>query len=224
MQLLFLFAVAWCLFWGFMATRSRGFLLLMAMWGVLHWVLATRGVYGDATATPPPQALFLAPVVLALLVALILPAGRRWLHSLDLLALTALHILRIPVELVLHQAWARGLVPRDMTYSGHNFDILSGISAACLVAWLLSKRPPSRGVLIAWNVVCLGLLLNVVVTAVLSIPSVLQRLNFDQPNVLVTRTPFVLLPAILVPAVLWSHVAALFKLTSGAGRPARPRP
>jgi hypothetical protein len=146
------------------------------------------------------------------LITVLTPAGRRWLRSLDLLSLVMLNVLRIPVELVLHESYVMGLVPRGMTYSGHNFDIFSGISAALMAAWLLSRRPPSRGVLIAWNLVCLTLLCIVVVTAVGSIPSAVQRWNFDHPNVLVLSTPYVLLATLLVPAVLWSHVAMLVKL------------
>lgn len=89
---------------------------------------------------------------------------------------------------------------------------MSGITALLMVMWMLSKRPPGRAVLIAWNAVCVVLLAIVVITAVGSIPSAVQRWNFDQPNVLVLRTPYVLLPALLVPAVLWAHVAALVQL------------
>lgn len=216
-EVLFCFAVLWCLFWAFIATRSRAFLLLMAGLGAVQWALTSNGFYADTTHVPPPQLLLVGPVLVALAVVVLTPAGRRWLHSLGLLPLVMLNVLRIPVELVLHEGYVMGLVPRGMTFSGHNFDILSGISAALMAAWLLSRRPPSRTVLIAWNVVCLVLLAIVVVTAVGSIPSAVQRWNFDRPNVLVLTTPYVLLPAILVPAVLWSHLAMLVKLAKPGG-------
>ncbi len=209
---LFLFAVIWCLFWALAATRSRIVLAVMIGIGVAHWILAARGVYTDTTTFPPPQPLLLAPTVLGLIVALIVPAGRRWLASFDPLALVMLQVMRVPIEITLHQAWISGLVPQGMTYSGHNFDILSGISAAFMAAWMLGKRPPGRSVQIAWNLAGLVLLFIVVITAVLSIPSSIQRLNFDHPNVLVTVTPYVLLPALLVPAALWAHVASLVRL------------
>lgn len=212
MELLFFFAVLWCLFWALVATRSRGFVLLLILLGCIHWVLASVGFYTDSTAIPPRQILLLAPPLVALALVVALPTGRRWLAGAGLLSLTALHILRVPVELVLHQAYEQGLVPRDMTYAGVNPDILSGLSAAFLVAWMTSARPPSKTVLIIWNLACLGLLVNIVVIAVLSLPTAIQSMNTDQPNVLVLRTPYVLLPAVLVPAVLWSHLAALVEL------------
>lgn len=215
-EALFLLAVCWCLFWLLAATRSRWFVLAVVALGALHWVLAERGLYTNAQAFPPPQLLLLAPVLVALLGTVLLRPGRAWLRGLPLFALTAVHGLRLPVELVLHDAYQAGLVPQDMTYSGFNFDILSGISALLLLLlWMRSGRPPGRAVLVAWNLLCLGLLLVVVGTAVLSIPSSVQRLNFAAPNLLVTATPWVLLPAVLVPAVLFAHVAALLRLLRG---------
>ncbi len=211
-HVLFLFAVIWCLFWALAATRSRIVLAVMIALGVVHWILATRGVYTNTTTFPPPQGLLLAPAVVALVITLIMPAGRRWLASLDPLALVMLQVMREPVEVTLHQAYISGLVPQGMTYSGHNFDILSGISAAFMAAWMISKSPPGRAVQIAWNLGCLVLLFIVVITAVLSIPSSIQRLNFDHPNVLVTSAPYVLLPAVIVPAALWAHMASLVRL------------
>jgi len=215
--ILFGFAVVWCFFWTARASKSWLLPLVLVGFGGLHWMLVTSGFYRDTVAFPPPQMALMAPMVLGLVVLLVLPSGRRWLRGADLIALTTLHILRVPVELVLHDAYQNGLVPRSMTYSGHNFDIITGLSAAFLVAWLFSKRGPGKQLLVAWNILGLTLLAVVVITAVLSIPSSVQRLAFDQPNLLVVSTPWVLLPAMLVPAVLWAHVAALVKLLGKGG-------
>lgn len=211
-HILFLLALAWCLYWLRAADRSRSLTLIALLLGIVHTLLAARGFYSASNAMPPPQALLLVPVLIGLAIALISAAGRAWLGSFPLFALTAIHALRLPVEIVLHDAYQAGLVPRDMTYSGFNLDILSGISALLMLTWMRSKRPPGKAALIIWNLCCLALLLNVVSIAVLSLPSAVQRLNFDQPNVLVTRVPWVLLPAVLVPAVLFAHVAALTRL------------
>ena len=156
--------------------------------------------------------LVFAPVLIALLAMVINKPGRNWLSNLDPVALMMIHVARIPVELTLHEGYVQGLVPQGMTYSGFNFDILSGISAAFMVAWMLGKSPPRRNVQLAWNIACLALLLVVVITAVLSLPSSIQRINFDRPNVLVMATPYILLPALIVPLVLWAHVASLLRL------------
>ncbi len=211
-EALFLFAVIWCLFWALAASRSRAFLIGLVVLGTVQWALASKGFYTNETSFPPPQMLVFAPVLIALLATVITKPGRNWLSNLDPVALMMIHVARIPVELTLHEGYVQGLVPQGMTYSGFNFDILSGISAAFMVAWMLGKSPPSRKVQLAWNLACLALLLVVVITAVLSLPSSIQRINFDHPNVLVLATPYILLPALIVPLVLWAHVASLVRL------------
>lgn len=66
--------------------------------------------------------------------------------------------------------------------------------------------------LLVWNIICLSLLLNVVVNALLSVPSPVQRFAFEQPNVAIWYFPFVWLPGCVVPLVLLAHVAAIRQL------------
>jgi hypothetical protein len=62
-----------------------------------------------------------------------------------------------------------------------------------------------------WNWICLALLLNIVVRAVLSAPSPIQQFAFDQPNIAILHFPFVFLPGFIVPAVLFCHLAIFAK-------------
>jgi hypothetical protein len=55
-------------------------------------------------------------------------------------------------------------------------------------------------------------LLNIVINAVLSIPSPFQQFAFEQPNVAVLYFPFVWLPCCIVPIVLFAHLAAIKQL------------
>jgi hypothetical protein len=126
--------------------------------------------------------------------------------------LTLLHVIRIPVELVLFWLFVRHTVPEAMTFHGRNFDILSGISAPFIYYFGFVKKRLSNKVIIAWNLICLALLLNVVSAAVLSLPDRFAQFGFEQPNIALGYFPFVLLPAGLVPLVMLSTVAAIKQL------------
>ena len=54
--------------------------------------------------------------------------------------------------------------------------------------------------------------------ALRSFPSPLQSMAFDQPNRAIMYFPFVWLPSIVVPIVLFSHIASLLKLLLPAHR------
>ena len=100
-----------------------------------------------------------------------------------------------------------------MTFEGRNFDIISGLSAPVIWYFGFVKPKLSKTVIIIWNLICLGLLVNVSVYAVLSAPGNLQKFAFDQPNIALGYFPFLLLPGFIVPLVMLSHLAAIRKLS-----------
>jgi hypothetical protein len=126
--------------------------------------------------------------------------------------LTLLHIVRIPVEIVLYWLFVQKTVPEVMTYAGRNFDILSGLTAPFIYYFGYVKNVLSRKVLIAWNIFCLLLLANIVITAVLSGPFSIQKFGFGQPNIALLYFPYVWLPSIIVPTALFAHVVSLRRL------------
>ena len=66
--------------------------------------------------------------------------------------------------------------------------------------------------ILLWNFIALVLLINIVVNAVLSAPFPFQQFAFDQPNIAVLYFPFVLLPAFIVPIVLFGHLVSIRQL------------
>lgn len=118
----------------------------------------------------------------------------------------------------MHQAAREGVMPPQMTFTGMNFDIVTGVTALFLGTWLLSSekgrgipRVP-RPVVWVWNVAGVVLLLAVVTIGALSLPSPFRVFENDPPNVWVTMPPFVLLPAVLVVCAAWTHVLVTKRL------------
>ena len=100
-----------------------------------------------------------------------------------------------------------------MTFEGRNFDILAGITAPIIVWMAFRKNQINRPLLITWNLVSLLLLLNIVITAILSIATPIQQFGFEQPNRAVLYFPYIWLPAIIFPIVLFTHLASIFQLS-----------
>jgi len=123
-----------------------------------------------------------------------------------------LHIIRVPVELVLLWLSINKAVPQLMTFEGRNFDMLSGITAPFIFYFGFVKNKLSKKILLAWNFICLALLLNIVINAVLAAPTNFQQFAFEQPNIAIFYYPFNLLPAVVVPLVLLSHLSAIRQL------------
>ena len=123
-----------------------------------------------------------------------------------------LQTFRIVVELILLRGYKLGAVPVQMTFEGRNFDILLGLSAP-LFGWLWT-RTRKRYVAIVWNCIGLLLLLNIVLVAVLSMPTSFRVFTDGPANTLLTQFPFIYLPAVLVPIAYTAHVLSLRQLFS----------
>jgi len=175
-----------------------------AAWMTVTWQAASTGVLQRWGQTPPPFALLvLAIIVIAVSIAFS-GAGRRLAIGVPLWALVGVQGFRFPLEMAMHGLVARGIMPEQMSYSGRNFDILTGIGALVVAALLVTGIAGRRAVMV-WNVAGSLLLLNVVTIAILSTPR-LQYFGPDRLSAFVTYTPFVWLPAVMVLAALLGHL------------------
>ena len=197
--------------WAFyLATKSKFFLILAIVWTLLQSILGFIGLYQDTESLPPKIMLFgVFPTLVLILAIFLTEKGRSFIDNINLKYLTSFHTIRIPVEVVLFLLYYQGLVSKYMTFEGTNFDLFSGITAPLIAFIAFQKTEIKNKLLLGWNVLCLLLLLNVVITAIFSIPSPFQKLSFDQPNIAVLYFPFNLLPTVIVPIVFFAHLAAI---------------
>lgn len=156
--------------------------------------------------------LLFLPALLFLVFRFATKNGRAFIDNLELPVLTIFHVIRIPVEIVLFWLFIHKSIPEAMTFHGRNFDIFSGITAPFVYYFGFVKKIISKKIILKWNFICLALLLNVVSNALLSLPTRFQQFGFEQPNIALGVFPFVLLPACLVPLVLFATLASIRQL------------
>jgi heme exporter protein D len=183
---------------------------------VLAWLLGTAliaasGVLHRFDATPPPFALLVLAVAVVGVAVPCSPLGTRLVRGLPLWALVGFQVFRFPLELLMHRAYVEGVMPVQMSYSGQNYDIVSGITAGVLGFWLTRGRVPNW-VVAAWNILGFALLANIVTVAILSTP-IFRKFGDDRLNTFVTYPPFVWLAAVLVMAALMGHVLVWRRLS-----------
>jgi hypothetical protein len=187
--------------------------IVSVVWLAVTGVLAFREVFQDTSAIPPRLMIVIAPAIFFIILLLVTKWGRKFTDSIDLKKLTLVHIVRVPVEITLYMLSTHKLIPELMTFAGRNLDILSGITAP--IMYLVCFRGSvvkNRKLLLVWNFICLGLLLNIVINAILAAPFPFQQFAFDQPNIAVLYFPFTWLPFFIVMIVLYSHLAAIRQL------------
>lgn len=197
---------------AFSSVETKVLSFLIPFWLFFQATIAVFGFYKITDTFPPRLLLFgIIPAIATIIV--LFAISRDFILRLPLQSLTIIHIVRIPVELVLHWLYQNGQIPQLMTFEGRNFDILAGLTAP-LILWIAFRHGKiNKPVLLIWNFLALASLLNIVVNALLSVPSPIQKFAFDQPNQAVLYFPFVWLPTVIVPVILFSHLAAIFQLS-----------
>jgi hypothetical protein len=185
---------------------------IILIWIVLQGILGQVGFYQHPHRFPSPILILLLPPVLTIILLFTTTAGQHFIDQFNPGQLTRLHVVRIPVEMVLYMLFLDHQVPDIMTFAGGNYDIISGITAPIIYYYGYVKKSFARVILLCWNLICLGLLFNIIGRAVLSTPSPLQKLAFDQPNIAIFHFPYNWLPSVIVPLILFSHLATIRSL------------
>ena len=215
LPLLLAAALVWGIYAAWRRTGSSAAVAAgAALWSLtaaLLWMAATSlvaasGVLREWDRTPPPFAL-LVVAIFAIAGALAFSSAGSRLAALPLWTLVGVQGFRLPLEIAMHAMAGRGVMPETMSYSGRNFDIVTGITAILVAAAVAGGKAGRRTVLF-WNLLGLALLGNIVAVAILATP----RFRFfgeDQLNIWVTYPPFVWLPAIMVLAALAGHLIIL---------------
>jgi hypothetical protein len=183
-----------------------------AAWMAAAWLAADSGVLRQWERNPPPFALLVVAIVAVATGIAFSGFGGRLAQFLPLWMLVGIQAFRLPLELAMHTMAERGIMPELMSYSGRNFDILTGASAIVVAALARAGRG-GRTLVLVWNIAGLALLVNVVVIAVLMTPR-FRYFGDEQLNVWVTYPPFVWLPAVMVLAALAGHLLIFRALRS----------
>jgi hypothetical protein len=192
--------------------KTKISLTILVLWLLLQAILGYLGFYTVTDTFPARFALLALPAIIFIIGLFVSVKGRAYINSMDTKRLTLLHVVRIPVELCLFWLFIHKSIPQLMTFEGRNFDIIAGITAPLIYYFGYVKNNLSKTVLLLWNFISLGLLLNIVVNAVLSAPSSFQQFAFEQPNTGVLYFPFVWLPSCVVPLVLLAHLICIRKI------------
>ncbi len=186
-----------------------------AGWMVLTGAVAASGVLSRFDLRPPPAA-FLFVGTAGLGIALGRGrVGTGLAGTFPVWALVLVQGFRLPLELVMHAMAEEGTMPDSMTWTGWNFDVVTG-ATALVVAPILRAGGP-RWLAWAWNLLGIATLVAITIVAFLSTP-VVAFFGPDQLNTFIASLPFVWLPTVLVTAAIAGHWVLTRRLLEEARR------
>lgn len=188
--------------------------LLLAGWLTYITLVSFTGFF-TATGLPPRIPLFL-----------VLPAFVFFIYFFRnynaklLIANTPAHwpvyfqSFRIIVELLIWGSYLNGIIPREATFEGYNFDVLIGLSAIPMGFLLVYKGIRKiKQPLILWNIAGFITLAVVVFTLV---SQAYFYSNWGLTESFVSKGfgtfPYTLLAGFLMPLAVFMHILSLFKI------------
>jgi hypothetical protein len=201
----------------FLLPRSWDYRIAISRFAAVAWfgafaLIARSGALTHFDRTPPPMVMMIVGIVLISILTGLSSFGRN-AAALPLVALIGLQAFRLPLELLMHRGVTRGIVPVELSYTGYNFDIITGIGAAAIAIALMRGVTVPRGAIWIWNIYGFYCLAAILVIAVLGSP-MLHRFGTDprHVNTWVLFYPYVLVPGTLVLTALSGHVVITRKL------------
>lgn len=134
------------------------------------------------------------------------PVGTRLVDGLPLWTFAAFQGFRLPLEGVLHAWGSEGTIPMQMTFEGHNFDIVTGVlGVAVAVAALARRGQLPRGLLLGVNAIGSALLIGVIVIVLLSSPLPIK--SYEGPPILLgLHLPYAWIAPVCVAGALSGHL------------------
>lgn len=191
----------------------RNIIIGLALWMVVLSGLSIKGFFLDFSGFPPRFIIIiLVPLITLIWVLLISKTTKQLLTHIPPQIIINLQMFRVFVEILLWMLFIQNLLPIQMTFEGRNFDIIAGITAPIVTYMAFSKNLLSRKAVIIWNILCLGLLINIVLTAIFSMPTSFRYFMNEPNSAFVAQFPIIWLPGFLVPLAYGLHFLSIRQL------------
>jgi hypothetical protein len=182
------------------------------LWLIAIWILAVDGTFVSRPGVIPrlPLAIFLPIIIgLALLLAsrhvttILIAAPASWLIALQCYrALGGTFLV----------GWAQGDIPAAFALPAGIGDVLVGLLALPVAAYVHAGAPRARQLGIAWNILGVLDLVTAITMGALTSPGPLQLLAPERPNALLGAYPVVMIPAFIVPSSILLHALSIRQL------------
>jgi hypothetical protein len=181
----------------------------LILWLGIPFVLAKLGITSNFDAKPSPVIIMLVMGLLTIFLSAVSPVGKRIAKGFSLYALFGFQVYRLAIEILLMLFHKQGLAPIQVTLEGRNWDVVTGLLALGVLVFFRNK-PLSRSAYAVLNLIGLGLVLNITIVSVLSLPVPFQV--FTESNIWVTQAPYIWLPTFLVQLAVAGHIVSFRKL------------
>ncbi|WP_205499713.1 hypothetical protein [Rufibacter psychrotolerans] len=184
---------------------------LLLGWLAFASALSLSGFMGNFALAPLNMVPALLPPLAAVLVLTFHPRTQGFIRHLPARGLLYLQAFRVPVEVFLWWLFLANALPERMTFEGRNWDVLSGLAGPLFAVLCYGGTRYRPRLALLYHLAGLGLLLHIVLTGVLSLPTPFQVYKQAPGAEVMVSFPVMFLPTFLVPLAYALHFFSLRK-------------
>jgi hypothetical protein len=195
------------------ANKKKGILIGgLIFWQVYVYIIANSGVL-DNFDFPPRFALFLiVPLFIFTGIFIYRNRNNNWISNIPEHWLMFYQSFRILIESIFVLSVAQGILNKEVTIEGYNYDMIFGYTAL-IMGYLAYKKLVPKKVFIIWNYLGLAVIASIIFLFLASIfnPQLFGSETMILPEASV-KYPYVLVAGFLMPSAVFIHVLSIVQL------------
>lgn len=186
----------------------------LLIWQIYVYITAESGI-ADNFDFPPRFFLFLIlPLFIFTGVFIYKNKDNKWISNIPEHWLIFYQTFRIAIETIFVYSVAQGILNKEVTIEGYNFDMIFAYTAP-IIGYLAYKKMVSKKILILWNYTGLLIIASIIFLFLSSIfnPQIFGSNVMILPHAAV-KYPYLLVAGFLMPSAVFIHVLSIAQLSS----------
>jgi len=185
-------------------------------WVAIQFAVWKTGFYYDLSLPPRIPLFMILPLFLFTGIFLYRNRNNSILNAIPIYLPIAYQSFRAFIELLFYFTFLRGILPVQVTFEGANYDVLLGISAIFMGLYAY-RANASKKVLIAWNIIGIGVVAFAAFTFITSFyfPSIWVNTAVSEEF---NQFPYLLLPTFFMPSAIFMHILSIIQLRNMSGK------
>ena len=196
-------------------TKKTAFVgIAIAVWITYVFALSATGFFQVFTLPPRFPIFLIFPLFLFTSIFLYRIRNSEFLKALPKSWAVYFQSFRIAVELLFAASVAEGILHKEVTLHGYNYDILIGLTAPIIAYLAFNRKVISEKIVLIWNFIGLGVLTVVVSLFFTTVffPTVWgETTTWANPEF--ATFPYTLIAGFLMPIAVFMHVLSIVQLT-----------
>jgi hypothetical protein len=182
----------------------------LLLWHMYIFIMASSGVLETFELPPRFPLLIIFPVFLFTGIFLYKNKNNAWINQLSLKTLTYVQVFRVAVEIIFVFSISAGILHKNVTIEGYNFDMVFAVTAPILAVLVFNKKMIKEKIILWWNYLGLAVLASVIFVFITS--TYFPNIYASEASLLsieFTKYPYILVAGFLMPLAVFLHVLSI---------------